>query len=232
MTKEKRKMLRGRFIEELKTAGHGAGNVIRELMLVDKYNVPWTKYLRRRIRDLVYGGVWRRSWTRVNKRLPFVRPGIRRVSGVSRVYFLVDSSGSISDEKLGAFISEAAKLSGKRAKVRLVVWDYEVQSVVDIPPSMTRERVVELLRSRGSVVGGGGTRLHPALSLVLEELEGTRQAALVVIASDFFLTDEPETVKDAVTRLLDMGVDVVYLAPSSGAVERYRVPGVDVYHAL
>lgn len=227
-----RERFRSELERRLKYAGEGAGGVLRELGAADRFRVDWRRHLLARAYSVAYGDSWRLTWHRVNRKLPFLRPGRRPAQGYRAVYFLVDTSGSVTRDELAAFIHEVAEVVGRRAEVKLVAWDWEVEGVTVLRPGMTREQVLRHLERAGTVAGMGGTRLAPALDLVEAELRARpAPRALVVVASDFVLTDRPGDVSPRLRRLVSLGAEVVFLATTPGYRD-YVVEGVTVYEML
>jgi predicted metal-dependent peptidase len=148
-------------------AGAAPGSVLRRLSAdVPRSEVRWEAVLRNfmfaRLMPLTES-----SWTRPSRRTlalgeeaEFVEPGIERQRGIRRAGVVIDTSGSIDDALLHAFIAEINSLISKTGcEVMLVDCDAAVQQV-----SLHRTPIRDYVAK-----GGGGTDFRPAM----EALEKT-----------------------------------------------------------
>jgi len=121
------------------------------------------------------------SWTKISKKTPGIRPGYVEYSP-PKVWFLVDTSGSISDEILSKFIGVLADLLRKVVglEVHLVPWDATVyeETVYKTP--------ADLRKIREHLKGGGGTVIRPALEYVKKRMS---PGDVLIIASDWMIDD-------------------------------------------
>jgi len=137
------------------------------------------------IETSIFGLIELPSWSVVSRKMPGVRPGIKRYE-FPNIYFLVDTSGSISEEILSRFVGTIAEsIAGLGlARAYVIPWDTQPYGIHEV---YTRQDV-EKLKLRG----GGGTIIGPALDLALERF---MDGDILVILSDWAIYDinNPET---------------------------------------
>lgn len=129
--------------------------------------VSWEEHLRTAF--VAVAGRDRADWSRANRR-KLVSPGVymprRRGTRTGPLVIAIDTSGSVSERDLKAFLSEVfAILSDVRPEKITIVWcDAQVDrvDVLDEP-----EELVELTRAEG-IPGRGGTSFIPPFEYVAE----------------------------------------------------------------
>ncbi len=162
----------------LKLAGNLPGS-LKRFVKPYKHQMRWNQILKSVI---ARGNAkdWR-TWSVPNRR------GLKYVPGYTKrgakVWFLVDASGSITDEELSAFVGELVH-AAKYSKINLVVWDAEPRLVT---VGASKSRILSVL-SKG-LVGGGGTVVTEALKLVRQRMKPNEP---VVILTDGFWFDDEE----------------------------------------
>ncbi len=162
-----------------KHAGSAPGHMDRVIDSLLKPEIDWRELIRSTLREAL-GGRVRRTWGRVNRKLPLLRPG-KTTLGAGDVIALPDVSGSISQEELRKMLSEIAGIAAQlSAKVKVIPWDAEAKGVFEV----RRPREVAEIPLRG----GGGTVLTPALEVAEREIRLPRTP--VVVLSDWFIDDE------------------------------------------
>jgi len=148
--------------------------------LVDEILEPlidWRAVLKARL-ILGLGIKIRKIWTRPNKKLPSLLPG-KDTQGLQKVSVLIDTSGSISTPELKQFVGEVYGILKEVAKITVIPWDATAYE-----PIILRNRGdIEKIKT-GSLKGGGGTKILPALQLT----EKTGKD-LVIILSDWLIYD-------------------------------------------
>jgi predicted metal-dependent peptidase len=164
--------------KRMKGAGTQPGFYERLLKELLKPKVDWRRVLRERLRGF-FGSDYIPTWTRVNKKAPWVFPGKVYLEH-SDVLCLVDTSGSIGEKELHQFIAEVFAIArAARRRVVVIPWD-----AVAYPPIEVRGD--EDIR-RVKVIGGGGTVILPALEAAEKLLRPTTK---IVILSDWDIFDK------------------------------------------
>jgi len=145
------------------------------------------------------------TWTQPSRKLPGLKPGYVKYE-VPNIVFLVDTSGSITDEVLTYFISAIYDAMKERydAKGIVIPWDADAYEPIEIHSAEDIKKVVEHLK------GGGGTIIRPAVE---KALKLTRPSDIVVIMSDWDIFDikDPETIK-LLNSLVDKSLVTVYVS--------------------
>lgn len=140
--------------------------------------IPWYAKLRVALRD----GLGRSAvstWIRLNRKLPYVIPGVKMVS-IPTTWVLVDTSGSISVDMLKQFISEVYAIA-RQTEVKVVCWDAKAY---DIIPARSSSEVIS--RVAKMIRGGGGTVIAPALKKTLRRM---KPMDIVVVFTDGDISD-------------------------------------------
>jgi predicted metal-dependent peptidase len=135
--------------------GSGAGDVVLDEILQNRVN--WREELRKFFDDIAKTDF---TWQRPNKRLyPLILPSILSDNhDLKSLVIGIDSSGSVSNAELNAFITEIDSiLQDFNAKVKVMVCDAEIQSVQDYEPGDQITR---------TMAGRGGTDFDPVFERV------------------------------------------------------------------
>ncbi len=177
------------MIEASKTAGREIASLERKLKELTQPKIRWTALVRTLIQEGL--GKRRRTWRRINRRrIPYI-PGDVKLGG--RIWFLVDTSGSISDDELREFASEIYAASKLAKELKIVVWE---SSVLDVFTVKSKSRLLSILKEK--LRGGGGTVVMDALDYTYKNM---RYGDAVVILSDGVWYDEED---HNVKRLLNL----------------------------
>ncbi len=169
------------MIEAQKMAGNVPEGLLRRLKKMLSHEVPWNRLLKN---ALVEGlGKSYRTWQRPNRRLIPNVPGA--ISKGNRIWCLIDTSGSISDDELAKFAGEVAYASKYASKVFIVSWDADVYEVMS---ARSPSRVKEILKEH--LKGGGGTVPEAALRKLLNKM---RFGDAVILLTDGYWWDENES---------------------------------------
>jgi len=158
-----------RKVMEVVDAGVTPAGMKRLVDEILQSRISWRQLLRTAL--ITAGKNVKRTWCRLNKKLPYVWPG--KTLYATDIVVLIDTSASISDDELKQFIAEIHSMR-KLGKVIVVPWDADVYEPVTITTTST------LLK------GGGGTKLKPALELVDRKF---RNSAVIIILSDWAISD-------------------------------------------
>lgn len=111
-----------------------------------------------------------------------------------RVWALVDTSGSISQDLLSHFLG-MLKQEARQAQVNVIPWDATAyETITASKPSDISRRVAKLMK------GGGGTAISPALKVVVRR---ARWGDAVIVLTDGHISDvDSQEVKDLFKILL------------------------------
>ncbi len=166
----------------LKLAGNLPGS-LKRFVKPYKHQMKWEQILK----GIIARGSVKdyRTWSVPNRR------GLKYVPGYSKrgakVWFLVDVSGSISDEELSAFVGELVH-AAKYSKINLVIWDAEPKL---LSVGASRSRILSVIR-RG-IEGGGGTVISEALELVKNNLKPNEP--VIILTDGYWYDDDEDTVR-------------------------------------
>jgi predicted metal-dependent peptidase len=156
---EKIRGIAQRAIEEQNKNGWGSisGNLAQQIISANKHKVNWKKEVRFFINKLVLMG--RKSTrTKDNRRtreqFPFLNPGSKR-NYTSRLLVAFDTSGSVSDNQLKAFVTELNGMIG-HVKVDTIMFDTQIYG---------KPKPLDKKSSKIDIVGRGGTDFHPPIEL-------------------------------------------------------------------
>jgi predicted metal-dependent peptidase len=115
------------------------------------------------------------TWKRPHRKIPNDLPGQMRLQ-VPNVWALIDTSGSMVGEHLDQAMTEVFEIAKSlNAKVRLIAWDADAY-----------ESTFESVKTTMKIRGGGGTRIGPALNLLLEKM---RANDIIIILTDGLIDD-------------------------------------------
>ncbi|WP_288005914.1 VWA-like domain-containing protein [Thermofilum sp.] len=157
------------------TVPEGIERLINELL---KPKVDWRTIIRKDLSGF-FGSRHRYSWKRMSKKQPGLVPGRKSIGARGDVLVLVDTSGSIGEEKLQQFIAETfaiAKVAGR--DVLVIPWDASAYE----PFKIRRNEDVKKVKLKG----GGGTVIFPALKLAEKYVKPSTR---IVILSDWDIAD-------------------------------------------
>ena len=153
----------------------GLGRIIEHLL---KPKVDWKSLLRQHVRTAL-AKFFVQTWQKESRRLGNDFPGYKSFS-VPKVYCLVDTSGSISEQELSQFMSEVYSVS-RSAELRVICWDAKAYEMVKArSPSEVIAKVLPKIK------GGGGTCIYPALERISKE---SLRDSIVVVFSDWDIAD-------------------------------------------
>jgi len=163
--------------KRMKGAGTQPGLYERLLKELLKPKVDWKRILRERLRHF-FGSDYIPTWTRVNKKAPWVFPGKVHLERGDAIC-LVDTSGSIGEKELHQFIAEVFAIArAARRRVVVIPWDAAAYPPIEIRGNEDIKRV--------KVSGYGGTVILPALEAAEKLLKPTTK---IVILSDWDIFD-------------------------------------------
>jgi predicted metal-dependent peptidase len=165
---------------EAKMAGQLPAGLERLLERILKPKIDWKSIIKKEILNGL-GRMVISDWRKRSRKFPGVLPGIRSIKKPT-VWFLVDTSGSISQRELQRFFSEIYGILRNQGKGIILPWDVEVY------PQIKIERASDLLRKvrEEKIFGGGGTRIRKALEITLGEME---RGDLIVVLTDGYIYD-------------------------------------------
>jgi predicted metal-dependent peptidase len=149
-----------------KRVGKMPGNLQRIVREIIEPQIYWKDELRLRITGKI--GARRENWDRPNRRRLVLNPMVympsRQGHGAELITVVIDNSGSIGDDELTVFFSEAASiLADCRPKKVQIIWCDEQIKRVEEARSLD-----ELLHLR-EAPGGGGTSFIPPFAYLERE---------------------------------------------------------------
>jgi predicted metal-dependent peptidase len=155
VVREKIRGIADKAIKEQEKRGWGdiPGNLAAQIVAANKPVVIWQREVRYFINKLILMG---RKTTRMrpNRRYGYSNPGGKR-DFLSKILVAVDTSGSVSDEELKAFLAEINGMIN-HIKVDLIQFDHEVKGEPE--PFEKKQRTI-------NIVGRGGTNFEGPIAL-------------------------------------------------------------------
>jgi predicted metal-dependent peptidase len=119
------------------------------------------------------------DWRRPSRKHGLL-PGVK-LWGKPTIWSLVDTSGSISLQKLKQFFSENFHILKTQAKLAIIPWDTKAYNPIIIEkPSQL------LVKTEGKIKGGGGTVIGPALEKVRDLMQ---RQDIVIVFTDGSISD-------------------------------------------
>jgi predicted metal-dependent peptidase len=211
---EAEERLRRKAAEALATvrmAGRSPGGLERLVEELLRPTVDWRRLLRSALTKGVGRSV-KRTWARPSRKLPDLYPG-KETLRVGDVVALIDTSGSISEEELRRFVSEAYGILRETARVIVVPWDAKAYEPIVLKAHSDVRRL--------KLTGGGGTMMRDALELAASRFPS---ADRIVILSDWCVGDlgEPE-VQALLRRLARKVLAFTTCREPPEFLERYKI---------
>jgi predicted metal-dependent peptidase len=142
--------------QEQKGWGDVQGNLAQQILAANKSVVNWKKEVRYWINQIILMGR-RATRMRPNRRYGFSNPGSKR-DYTSKILVAVDTSGSVSDQELKAFLSEINGMIA-HVKVDLIQFDHGLQG---------KPEPFEKKRKKIDIKGRGGTSFKEPIELADE----------------------------------------------------------------
>ena len=138
-----------------KIAGTGAGDLDRDLLDLLEPKVNWREMLREFVKSTCHAKDTS-SWRKVNRRFLSTGTYMPSLIGekVGHLVLAVDTSGSVGQEELSAFLTEVRGIAEevKPSQVDLIYWDSRVASHEEYTENMVSD-IINSTKPRG----GGGT---------------------------------------------------------------------------
>lgn len=120
----------------------------------------------------------RRTWSRINRRIPYLIKG-RKPQYIPLIGVAVDTSGSVSDTELQAFLEEIDHLRKVYGTdVEIVQCDSQISDVLKVKAKQPMPKTIS---------GRGGTEFYPALDYFAKS---SRKPDVVVFFTDLAVCDE------------------------------------------
>jgi len=162
-----------RVLKEAEVFGSLAGNIPAGLQrLIDEVierKPPWDVTLRAAATTLIH---YDTTYARANRRSDLL-PGYEGYK--PRIWVLTDTSGSITDEELKAFLGVAKGALRHAGEIVVVPWDAEVYQPIKVTSPTQAAAALKKIQ------GGGGTVVLPALKWLTPKL---RPADMVALLTD------------------------------------------------
>ena len=211
--KELEKAINRRVVEitvAVKSIGKLPGELESVIDEIAKPRIDWRRVLRSALEPVI-GRETYKTFAKPNRK--YVVNGYdslpsRRLYGIGRVFVLVDTSGSISDDELRQFTAEIYKIfrEAKPEEIVVIPWDARVYE----PIKLRNESDVNKLRSWP---GRGGTMIREALELTARMM---RRGDIVIILSDWAIGDiNDERVQRLLKRIGGMAMKAVAITTLS-----------------
>jgi len=141
--------------------GNMPGNLVDQIIALNKPKVPWFREIRRFVQRSVLRGrraTRKRDNRRTGESYPHLNPGNKR-NTISKMLVALDTSGSVSDAQLRSFVTE---LNGLVHLVETHVVQFDTQ-IHGKPIELTKKV------SNFDIRGRGGTCFSPVLNMFIEE---------------------------------------------------------------
>jgi predicted metal-dependent peptidase len=167
---------------QAKLAGKLPSGVERIVEGFLKPKVDWKSLIKKHLLNGIGANVIL-CWKRPSRRHPLI-PGVKRLTR-PKAWFAVDTSGSISNDELQQFFGEMNAVMRNQGQGIIIPWDAQVYDSIDLKSSKDLARRI----GDGSIKGGGGTVIAPALEKVINEM---RQGDIVIITTDGYIHDIAE----------------------------------------
>tara|TARA_R100001369_G_scaffold73199_1_gene101740 strand:- start:24 stop:1292 length:1269 start_codon:yes stop_codon:yes gene_type:complete len=158
-------------------AGKSGATVNRSLNELMKPQVDWREVLREFVRTVCKGGDYS-TWKRPNRR--YIGADIYMPSTISEkvdeLVVAIDTSGSISDKAVAAFLSEVQSIcmTVKPDRVRVLYWGHRI-----VGDEVYELNELDTLVKSTKVKGGGGTDVN-CVTAYMEEHKISPQATVVL----------------------------------------------------
>lgn len=123
--------------------------IIKKLFEKKKQVIDWKQYFRNFVTSAISSEI-SQTWRKVNKRFE-CNKGFKLLTNV-RLLACIDTSGSVSDYTLAAFIRELAHIKKAGAKIDVLQFDHEIQSVSEFDEKKDMH-----------IHGRGGTSFQPPM---------------------------------------------------------------------
>lgn len=192
-------------IGHLKGAGAGAtameDYVLRE---VDEKRPEWEAILTEELTNFISRQAVV-SWHYVNRRAPFVRPGIRYTS-FPNIHILLDVSGSMLDGTLEKALERIIYIVENYPDVKLTL--YKWSSSCSIPEKIDRRFSTNLKKYGRLEINTGGTEIEPALDEVLKHVN--KEDVVVVLTDGYIYDIEMNSVQKKFEKLADKAGLVIF----------------------
>lgn len=205
------------FSRKLKSAGLGKGGVLRTIN--DNLNVnkgQLKQLLEMFIVNRVKNDSKISSWDKINRRTPYIVPGLRDYSKYKKAIVFFDVSGSMSDDDVDAILSSVKALIKNKlvSEINLNTFD---DGLLD---SFKIKNEKDVVKIKAGIYGGGGTYLSKALDVVLNKAhevkfknikkgisrsslhnERLRNGDIVMVFTDSNLFDDLQTLKSYLDKI-------------------------------
>jgi hypothetical protein len=158
-----------------KAAGQAPEFVQKQLDAMNNAKLPWKSLLRNAIMKQVTRET-KATNKKINRRFALPVPG-KKQKRTMTLGVCVDSSGSVSDQAFGDFLSEVQSIAKQVTRTWLIHADCEVQAIEDLS-----KKPLERVRK-----GNGGTAYQPAINKCLE-----LKCDMIIYFGDFDCADKPK----------------------------------------
>lgn len=175
LVKGKVKAIVDRAVKAADAQANGWGNIPAELREQIRASVTpvvnWRNVLRQFVGNLARGER-ANSIKRINKRFPYIHPGVKR-GYVAKLLVAIDQSGSVDDTQLAIFFSELASLT-KKVSVTILPFD----AAADLKDSFEWRKGTKVEAKR---VRGGGTDFNAPTRILNDPKNRGRWDGMLVL---------------------------------------------------
>ena len=161
---EKVKQISARAIKkQMEKGGFGnmPGSLVDEIMALNKPKVKWFREIRNFVQKSVLRGrkpTRKRENRRTGEKFPFHNPGSSR-NTISKLLLAIDTSGSITDEQIKAFLTEINALV-YLVETHVIQFDTQIHG----EPQVLSKKVNSF-----TIRGRGGTCFEPAINMFIDK---------------------------------------------------------------
>lgn len=177
------------FIHKMREAGFEKGGFYRSFVDSLKADTaPLQAKIKSVLSGVIQGQLRVSAWDRLSRRMPYITPGARTFPKPS-AWFLMDVSGSVSEDEISAVMSSIRDLLESRTLGRAVIVTFDVGET-GIFEARTAKDLKDI-----KISGGGGTELSPAIEKIERSL---KWGDIAVVATDSEVADKPEELKNKI----------------------------------
>jgi predicted metal-dependent peptidase len=162
--------------------GFGAGDLEYELSSIGAKRPEWEAKLTRLLNSFFARNVLV-SWHFLNRKAPFVKPGLKYLS-MPDTHILLDVSGSMLDGTLEKALKRIVYIVEKYPDIKVKL--YQWSTIAKLPEDIDRKFAENIRKYKKIPITSGGTTIGPVLNMVLQYVKPTDA---VVVLTDGYIFD-------------------------------------------